>query len=58
MAGWWEEHRIRERAYALWESEGCPEGRDTEFWLRAEAEVQASQQEAEDEARLEHEGAV
>ncbi|MGI4800319.1 MAG: DUF2934 domain-containing protein, partial [Janthinobacterium lividum] len=26
------EHHIRERAYALWEKEGSPHGRDTEFW--------------------------
>jgi len=26
---------IRERAYHLWEQEGCPEGRDEEFWERA-----------------------
>ncbi len=29
--------RIRDIAYALWEKEGHPEGRDEEFWLRAEA---------------------
>ncbi|HYZ62396.1 MAG TPA: DUF2934 domain-containing protein [Acetobacteraceae bacterium] len=29
------EQRIRERAYALWEKEGCPDGRDHEFWERA-----------------------
>ncbi len=29
--------RIREIAYDLWEKEGGPEGRDHEFWLRAEA---------------------
>ena len=30
------EARIRERAYHLWEEDGRPEGRDTEFWERAE----------------------
>ncbi|MBV8094631.1 MAG: DUF2934 domain-containing protein [Acetobacteraceae bacterium] len=30
------EQRIRERAYHLWEQEGRPEGRETEFWERAE----------------------
>lgn len=30
------ESRIRERAYALWEKEGSPEGREEEFWVRAE----------------------
>jgi hypothetical protein len=29
------EHRVRERAYYLWESEGKPHGRDVEFWERA-----------------------
>ncbi len=29
------EHRIRARAYHLWESEGKPEGRAVEFWERA-----------------------
>jgi hypothetical protein len=29
------EHRIRERAFALWQEAGCPEGRAEEFWLRA-----------------------
>jgi len=29
------------RARELWEQNGCPTGRDLEFWLQAEAEVQA-----------------
>ena len=29
------DHRIRERAYHLWESEGKPHGRDLEYWERA-----------------------
>lgn len=29
------EHRVRERAYHLWETEGKPQGRDVEFWERA-----------------------
>ena len=29
------EHRIRERAYHLWEQAGRPHGRDREFWERA-----------------------
>ncbi len=28
--------RIRERAYHLWQEDGCPHGRDTEYWIRAE----------------------
>jgi Protein of unknown function (DUF2934) len=27
---------IRQRAYQLWDSDGRPEGRDLEYWLRAE----------------------
>jgi len=30
------EERIRQRAYHLWEADGRPEGRETEFWERAE----------------------
>jgi hypothetical protein len=30
---------IREAAYRIWQSEGCPEGCDLEHWLRAEREV-------------------
>lgn len=33
------EERIRQRAYELYEEEGRQEGRDEEYWLRAEAEV-------------------
>ena len=35
------EQNIRERAYALWEKEGSPEGRDSEFWERARLMVEA-----------------
>ncbi|WP_265500897.1 DUF2934 domain-containing protein [Paracoccus beibuensis] len=31
--------RIRARAHEIWESEGCPEGRESEHWMRAEAEI-------------------
>ncbi|UYY59189.1 DUF2934 domain-containing protein [Sphingomonas sp. S2-65] len=31
------EHEVRQRAYALWESEGRPEGRHDEHWHRANA---------------------
>jgi hypothetical protein len=31
--------KIRERAYLLWEQEGRPDGREQEFWLRAEHDV-------------------
>lgn len=29
------EHRVRERAYHLWETDGKPHGRDVEYWERA-----------------------
>ena len=31
--------RIAERAYALWEADGRPEGRALEYWLQAEQEI-------------------
>ncbi len=35
--------KIAERAYLAWERAGRPEGRDREFWLRAEAELKSEQ---------------
>ncbi|WP_375454219.1 DUF2934 domain-containing protein [uncultured Methylobacterium sp.] len=35
------EHRVRERAYYIWEDEGRVHGRADAHWLRAEAEVVA-----------------
>ena len=32
-------HEITARARELWEQNGCPAGRDLEFWLQAEAEI-------------------
>jgi Protein of unknown function (DUF2934) len=58
MTGWWHEHRIRDRAYAIWEREGRPEGKDQEHWLRAEAEIAAEERDADQEERLESEGVV
>jgi hypothetical protein len=31
--------RIRVRAHEIWIERGCPEGRDVEFWLAAEREL-------------------
>jgi hypothetical protein len=31
---------IRERAHEIWIERGCPEGRDLEFWLAAERELE------------------
>jgi Protein of unknown function (DUF2934) len=33
------DRQIAERAHAKWEAEGCPDGRDKDHWLQAEAEV-------------------
>lgn len=40
----WEraDQRIRERAYALWQQEGCPEGRAEEHWRQA-CEIEGGQ---------------
>ena len=35
------EQRIRERAHALWEADGRPEGGDHARWLRAETLIDA-----------------
>ena len=32
--------RIRERAYALWEQEGRPQGREWDHWTRAAGEIE------------------
>lgn len=37
------ESEIRARAYALWESEGSPEGRAVDYWHRAERELSEEQ---------------
>ena len=34
--------QIAELAEKRWRAEGCPEGRDVEFWLRAEGELRDS----------------
>jgi hypothetical protein len=35
-------HEIRANAYRLWEQAGRPSGRDLEFWLQAERELEES----------------
>jgi hypothetical protein len=30
-----QQEQIRQRAYAIWMSEGCPRGRDRDHWLQA-----------------------
>jgi Protein of unknown function (DUF2934) len=39
MAGVPDEDAIRRRAYELWEADGRPDGRDEEYWHRAEREL-------------------
>ncbi len=36
-----DEEKVRQRAYAIWLAEGCPEGKAVEHWLRAKAELDA-----------------
>jgi len=33
------ERNIRERAYAIWEKEGRPDGKSVDHWLQAEREI-------------------
>lgn len=37
------EDKIRERAYAIWEREGSPEGMQDWHWEQAEAEIRAEE---------------
>lgn len=50
------QHRVRERAYRLWEAEGRQHGRDQEYWLRAE--VLISMEDAAEAGRLPNSKAV
>jgi DNA-binding response OmpR family regulator len=38
------EQRVRERAYALWEREGRPEGEEVRHWAEAEAALRAEEE--------------
>jgi hypothetical protein len=41
------EQALRERAYAIWEREGRPDGKDMDHWLRAETElIEATERQA------------
>jgi len=33
------EHAVRERAYAIWERDGRPEGKNLDHWFQAETEM-------------------
>ena len=41
-----DQDQIAERAFQLWEAAKRPAGRDLEFWLKAEAELNTSQNRA------------
>ncbi|NAZ37207.1 DUF2934 domain-containing protein [Rubellimicrobium sp. CFH 75288] len=53
------EERIRARAHAIWEREGCPDGRHEEHWRQATAEIDAEEGQggAQAEAMIPAEGA-
>lgn len=31
--------QIEQRAYKLWEADGCPQGQDQAYWFKAVAEI-------------------
>ena len=37
------QHLTRERAHEIWIERGCPHGRDVEFWLMAERELEGQE---------------
>jgi hypothetical protein len=39
-----DESEIRERAYALWEKDACPDGADRFYWYLAEDQLKTSLQ--------------
>lgn len=45
------EDRVRERAYAIWEEEGRPDGEDLRHWSDAEAELRGETARADEQAR-------
>jgi hypothetical protein len=40
------EERVRQRAYEIWQREGCPEGRAEEHWQMARTEIAMSEDQA------------
>ena len=44
MTGGWDEQWVQDRAYAIWERAGRPEGEALGHWLQAEAEAAAERQ--------------
>jgi Protein of unknown function (DUF2934) len=49
---------IRERAHALWETDGSPKASQLDYWLRAERELLASSAAAEEDFRAAGGGAA
>lgn len=47
-----DEHRIRLRAYEIWEEEGKPDGRAEEHWMRARRELESAPDPNEEPLRL------
>jgi len=41
------DERVRARAYELWEKDGRPEGREMDYWLKAEEELNATPRQEE-----------
>jgi hypothetical protein len=58
MSGYWHEHRVRDRAYEIWERAGRPEGMSAAHWAQAEAEIAAEEQGLAEELKREADGAV
>jgi hypothetical protein len=42
---------IRQRAYSLWEADGSPEGREWDYWLRAERDLDTEVQKPKRDAK-------
>jgi hypothetical protein len=46
------QRQIKQLAYEIWESEGCPDGYDLGHWLRAEAEVMSQTSSPDSQPKL------
>jgi hypothetical protein len=44
--------RIRERAYAIWEQEGRPQGREWDHWTRAAEEIERTGRMGQADAKI------
>src|SRR3546814_13847706 len=54
------EERVRQRAYEIWQREGCPEGRNEEDWTLAKEEIaiEDNQRQVTEQNLICREGAV